>query len=54
MAPIEIRYILLCVGPATMAATGKGGATVSPLEGDMSEGKVPFFTCIQREVVKVL
>lgn len=37
MAPIEIRYILLCVGPATVASNGKGEGTVSQLKGDMSQ-----------------
>ena len=35
MAPIEIRYILFCVGPAAAAATGKGETTGRKLEGDV-------------------
>lgn len=37
MAPIEIRYILLCVGPATMAEASKGGSTVRNPGGEIFE-----------------
>lgn len=54
MAPIEIRYILFCVGPAASAATGKREMTGKKQGSCVEEEKVTSFTCVWRKVLKLL